>query len=110
MQVDAFVRKNPSLSILETHPELVFLRLNNNKPLRSKKLEEGISLRRGLLKRNGFVEIDEWLTNKRIGTGAKPDDVLDACAAAIAARDPLGSVPEGSPPLDAHGLPMQIWF
>jgi predicted RNase H-like nuclease len=39
---------------------------------------------------------------------AKRDDVLDACAVAIAAREPAGSV--GSPPLDAHGLPMQIWF
>jgi predicted RNase H-like nuclease len=43
-------------------------------------------------------------------TGAKPDDVLDACAVALAARDCAGCVPEGDPSPDAHGVPMQIWF
>ena len=42
--------------------------------------------------------------------GAKSDDVLDACAVAIAARDAVGSVPEGTPPRDAYGLAMQIWL
>ena len=109
-QVDAFTRINRSLDVREVHPELVFLRLNDGRPLPSKKSEEGISKRRKLLRRNGFRDIDRWLTAKRIGTGAKRDDVLDACAAALAARDPAGSVPEGTPPLDALGLPMQIWF
>ena len=110
MQVDAFVRKNPSLDVFETHPELVFQRLNNGRPLHSKKSEEGISERRKLLIEDGFSGIDEWLVNARIGTGAKRDDVLDACAAALAARDRVSCVPDGPPPLDAHGLPMQIWF
>jgi predicted RNase H-like nuclease len=110
LQVDAFVRSNPSLRIIETHPELVFLRLNNNRPLESKKSERGSSLRRTILKRNGFAEIDDWLDHARMGTGAKSDDVMDACAAAIAACRPIGSVPEGPPPLDTHGLPSQIWF
>jgi predicted RNase H-like nuclease len=61
-----------------------------------------------LLKRSGFCDIDRWLDRLRIGTGAKRDDVLDACAVAIAAREPLGNV--GSPQPDARGLPMQIWF
>jgi predicted RNase H-like nuclease len=110
MEVDAFVRARPSLHVREVHPELVFLRLNGGKPLARKKSEEGDSLRRRLLKRAGFREIDLWLTKARLGTGAKRDDVLDACAVAIAARDPAGSVPEGLPPLDGYGLPMQIWF
>jgi phage-related protein len=46
MQVDAFVRANPSLDIRETHPELVFQRLNGGEPLQSKKSEAGILLRR----------------------------------------------------------------
>ena len=108
MQVDAFLRAHRSLDVREVHPELVFLRLNANKPLPSKKSGEGDSLRRKLLKRSGFRDIDQWLTKTRIGTGAKRDDVLDACAVAIAAREPAGSV--GSPPPDSHGLPMQIWF
>jgi predicted RNase H-like nuclease len=110
MQVDAFVRAHPAMDIREVHPELAFLRLTDGKPLPSKKSEEGIALRRRLLQCNGFEDIDRWLTEARIGTGAKPDDVLDACAVAIVARDPAGSVPEGVPPRDAHGLPMQIWF
>ena len=109
MQVDAFVRSNRSLRIIETHPELVFLRLNDNRPLESKKSERGISLRRTLLKRNGFAEIDDWLDHARMGTGAKRDDVLDACVAAIAACRPVGSVPEGSPPLDTHPA-IAEWF
>jgi predicted RNase H-like nuclease len=110
MEVDAFVRANADLDIREVHPELVFLRLNGGKPLSSKKTVEGMALRCALLKRSGITHIDRWLTEARIGKGAKPDDVLDACAVAIAAREPAGSLPEEAPPRDAHGLPMRIWF
>jgi predicted RNase H-like nuclease len=110
MEVDAFVRANARRDIREVHPELVFLRLNGGKPLPPKKSEEGAGLRRRLLKRSGLREIDRWLAEVRIGTGAKRDDVLDACAVVLAARGPHGCVPEGAPLLDAHGLPMQIWF
>ncbi|KRR14139.1 hypothetical protein CQ12_35105 [Bradyrhizobium jicamae] len=110
MEVDAFVRANTRHDIREVHPELVFLRLNGGKPLPPKKSDQGEDLRRRLLKRSGFREIDRWLAECRIGTGAKRDDVLDACAVALAARGPHGCVPEGAPLLDAHGLPMQIWF
>ena len=109
MEVDAFLRANRSRDIREAHPELVFLRLNNGRPLPSKKSVAGIDLRRALLRREGIRDIDRWLADERIGTGAKIDDVLDACAVAIAARDVAGSVPEGMPPRDAYGLPMQIW-
>ena len=110
MQVDAFVCANPGLDIREVHPELVFQRLNDGKPLASKKSSAGVALRRKLLLREGFEQIDHWLYSARKGTGAKRDDVLDACAVAIAARCPGGSVPEGTPPKDLHGLAMQIWF
>jgi predicted RNase H-like nuclease len=110
MEVDAHLRAHRSLDMREVHPELVFLRLNGNEPLPPKKSEEGDALRRRLLKRQGISDIDRWLTQTRIGSGAKRDDVLDACAVAIAARDPAGSVPEGLPQLDDYGLPMQIWF
>jgi predicted RNase H-like nuclease len=110
MEIDAFVRANASCDVREVHPELVFLRLNDNRPLPSKKSEEGDSLRRALLKRQGFHKIDVWLSSMRIGTGAKRDDVFDACAVAIAARDLAGSIPEGTSPFDEHRVPMQIWF
>ena len=109
MEVDRFVRANRTHDIREAHPELVFLRLNGRKPLPSKKSEDGIRLRRRLLKREGIRTIDRWLADERLGTGAKRDDVLDACAVAIAARDAAGCVPEGTTPCDAYGLPMQIW-
>ena len=109
MEVDAFLRANRECDIREAHPELVFLRLNNDRPLPSKKSEAGIDLRRALLRQEGIREIDKWLADARLGTGAKVDDVLDACAVAIAARDVAGCVPEGMPPRDAYGLPMQIW-
>ena len=110
MEADAFVRDHRAHDIREAHPELVFLRLNGGRPLPSKKSEEGLYLRRKLLKRDGIRNIDKWLAAERIGTGAKADDVLDACAVAIAARDVSGCVPEGMAPRDACGLPMQIWF
>jgi predicted RNase H-like nuclease len=110
MEVDAFVRAHRELDVREVHPELVFLRLNGGRPLPPKKSEEGDALRLRLLKRQGFREIDRWLSATRIGTGAKRDDVLDACAVAIAAYEPAGSAPEGLPRLDGSGLPMQIWF
>ena len=109
IEVDTFVRANGSRDIREAHPELVFLRLNAGRPLPSKKSEAGIDLRRRLLRRDGIRDIDKWLTRERIGTGAKRDDVLDACAVAIAARDIAGCVPEEMPPRDAYGLAMQIW-
>lgn len=110
MQVDAFVRANPGLDVREVHPELVFQLLNSGKPLPSKKSEAGAKLRRTLLLAAGFKEIDHWLATARIGSGAKADDVLDACAVAVAAWQQKGSVPEGTPPKDAHGVTMQIWF
>ncbi|WKA26803.1 DUF429 domain-containing protein [Bradyrhizobium roseum] len=110
MEVDAFVQAHRADDIREAHPELVFLRLNGGRPLPSKKSEEGFTLRHLLLERQGIRAIDRWLTVDRIGTGAKADDVLDACAVAIAARDTAGCVPEDIPPRDACGLAMQIWF
>ncbi len=98
--------------IRETHPELVFLRLNGGKPLPSKRTEEGLRSRRRLLRAEGFREIDRWLSVDRIGSGAKRDDILDACALAVAARDfRLRNVlPRGRAAKDQCGLKMQIWY
>jgi predicted RNase H-like nuclease len=78
--------------------------------LPSKHTEQGLALRRHLLMSHGFDDLDDWLTARRARTGAKRDDVLDACAVALAARDSAESLPDREPPRDAHGLPMQIWF
>ena len=57
-----------------------------------------------------FRDLDAWLSGSRLGTGAKRDDVLDACAVAIAVRDVAERIPATAPPIDAYRLPMQIWF
>ena len=110
MEVDAFVQANRRPDLREVHPELVFLRLNSDAPLPSKHHEEGLALRRDLLLSHGIVEIDDWLNSARKGTGAKADDVLDACAVALAARAPVGCLPEGEALYDSQQLPMQIWY
>lgn len=109
-EVDAALTPELQTRVIEAHPELTFLRLNGGKPLPRKQDAEGLALRRALLLRAGFSDIDDWLTRWRKGTGAKPDDVVDACAAALAARDATHVVPEGEAPRDARGLRMQIWY
>lgn len=109
-EVDDMMTPERQRTLRETHPELVFLRLNGNRALPSKKTADGRKIRRDLLYLEGFGEIDGWLERRRLGTGAKPDDVLDACACAIAARDRKHRLPEANPPVDAKGLAMEIWY
>ena len=60
----------------------------------------------------GFRALDHWLRRNRIGSGAKPDDILDACALALAARNFHASrvLPRGRATKDTRGLKMQIWY
>jgi predicted RNase H-like nuclease len=106
-EADALVRKAGQKRIRETHPELVFWRLNGCEPLAGKKAAHGHAARRALLERNGFRDLDAWL-ERRLGTGAKPDDVLDACA--IAARDDGHRVPLKDVRVDDKGLRMDIHY
>jgi len=104
-ELDAAMTPSLQSGVREAHPELVFLRLNGGAPLPSKHREEGDALRRRLLHREGFAEIARWLKHDRIGTGAKADDVLDACAMAIAARnfDKGFALPPNPAPRDRRG-------
>jgi predicted RNase H-like nuclease len=85
--------------------------LNGDAPLPSKKTYDGIRLRRRILLDQGFAAIDAWL-DRRTGTGAKPDDVVDACACALAAKEASEErrLPSKRQPPDAKGLKMEIWF
>ena len=111
-ELDAAMTPSLQSRVREAHPELVFLRLNGGAPLPSKNREEGAALRRRLLHREGFTEIARWLKHDRIGTGAKADDVLDACAMAVAARnfDKGFALPPNPAPRDRRGMKMQIWY
>jgi predicted RNase H-like nuclease len=112
LEVDALMTPRLQRQVREAHPELVFLRLNFGRPLPAKKTDEGIALRIRLLRREGFARIRRWIEVDRTGTGAKIDDILDACAVAIAARDfGQGNVlPRAGVPRDARRLKMQIWY
>jgi predicted RNase H-like nuclease len=93
----------------ETHPELVFWRLAGQ-ALDSKKSEAGRKQRIELLENQGFGEIDRWL-GMRAGTGIGRDDLIDACACVLAARDSKDRLPRyGTIPTDARGLRMEIWY
>lgn len=108
-EIDALARRIGQKRIRESHPEVVFRRLNEHVPLPAKKTPEGARLRRRLLERDGFRDLDLWLAQRR-GTGAKPDDVFDACACAIAARDATAKLPARRPRVDAKGLRMEILY
>jgi predicted RNase H-like nuclease len=110
LEIDAVMTQRLQQRIREVHPELVFLRLNSGRPLPSKKTEEGNSERMKLLKREGFTELKDWIARKP--AGAKADDILDACAVAIAARDFASGhvLPRDGTQKDERGLKMQIWY
>lgn len=110
LEVDAQMTPRLQQRIREVHPELVFLRLNFGRPLRPKKTAEGLDERVRLLRRQGFVELKGWLSQRP--AGAKADDILDACAVALAARDFTSGhvVPRTGAAKDPKGLRMQIWY
>jgi predicted RNase H-like nuclease len=106
-QLDDFMNPSRAKAVREMHPELVFFRLNGNRYLENKKSEKGQDQRRRLLANEGFNEIDRWYTQLR-GTGVEVDDLLDACAGAIAAQKPLRL--KCKPEIDSKGLRMEMWY
>jgi predicted RNase H-like nuclease len=95
--------------LLETHPELVFWRLNHQSVIEKKKTDCGRKQRIELLKPHGFDQIDTWLGQRR-GTGIGRDDLIDACACALAARESTQRIPSGVPPVDERGLRMEMSY
>lgn len=106
-QLDDFMNLSRAETVREMHPELVFFRLSGNRYLDSKKSKTGEAQRRRLLPNEGFAEIDQWYTRLR-GSGVKADDLLDACAGAIAAQNPNRL--ECEPQFDSKKLPMDMWY
>jgi predicted RNase H-like nuclease len=106
-EVDAIVNPTRQRTLSETHPELVFWRRNGKKALKNKKIEAGRKQRIAILKKLGFSNVEKWL-GLRYGTGIGRDDIIDACACAVAARD--ATVRIGKSERDAKGLRMEINF
>ena len=96
--------------IVEVHPEVCFWKLNGKRPMeRPKRTPEGAQARR-LLLAEAFATP---LSSVSIPQGAALDDLLDACAAAwTAGRIAYGTARRlpAEPPLDSHGLRMEIVY
>jgi predicted RNase H-like nuclease len=97
------------VKLRETHPELVFRRLAGG-PLDSKKSESGCKQRIELLRSHDIRDIDRWLGTRK-GTGIGRDDLIDACACALAARDSKNRFPrKNEPEVNSRGIRMEIWY
>jgi predicted RNase H-like nuclease len=116
--VDVIIRENKVLKdrVLESHPELLFKKLNRGgAPLPKKKTKEGIEKRLNLLAQLDdrtkalFNKMRKQLLKKQ----AKDDDLLDALVLGLYANRaltrPVRTLPV-PPDIDAAGLPMAIHF
>ncbi|SHM23460.1 DUF429 domain-containing protein [Bradyrhizobium lablabi] len=106
-EVDDFMTPERQAKIGEAHPELIFQKLAGPINLERKKSAAGRDQRIELLVKQGFTKIAKWLT-QRYGTGIGRDDLIDACACAIAARDSNTFVGDDEP--DDRGLRMRIYY
>lgn len=112
-ELDTALQPDDQGRVFETHPELVFHRLNEWRPLPRKKTSEGRAERLRLLRSAGLPDPAPLMDRYPRGQ-VQPDDVLDAAACALAARDiAVGAgrrLPEIEPATDARGLRMEIWY
>jgi predicted RNase H-like nuclease/GrpB-like predicted nucleotidyltransferase (UPF0157 family) len=107
LEVDAFVRGGPPVTVLEAHPEVSFAALDPGCVIPSKTTADGRATRGSALRATG-LEPPAYVA----GRGYGPDDLLDACAVAwTAARHTHGtaySLPD-PPETFSDGLPAAIW-
>ena len=103
--VDEIMTPARQASIGEAHPELIFRNLAGGVRLATKTSAEGCEQRIALLVQRGFTRLPKWLT-QRHGTGMGRDDLIDACACAVAARDSTERL--GGDEIDPRGLRMEI--
>lgn len=103
--VDEIMTPERQATIGEAHPELIFWNLAGRVRLATKTSAEGREQRITLLAQHGFTSLPRWLM-QRHGTGIGRDDLIDACACAVAARDSMQRV--GGVEIDPRGLRMEI--
>jgi len=104
-EVDDFITRGRQATIGETHPELIFRKLGTQLRMQGKKSELGRDQRIKLLADRGFVKLSKWLA-QRYGTGIGRDDLIDACACAVAARDSNARL--GGDEVDHRALRIEI--
>jgi predicted RNase H-like nuclease len=107
LDVDAFVRSGPLVTVLEVHPEVSFAEIDSACVVLSKLTPDGRAARRTALIGVGLAP-PAYVS----GQGYAADDLLDACAVAwTAARYAAGaaySLPD-PPETFSDGLPAAIW-
>lgn len=116
--VDRLLQNHESLreKVFESHPELLFQRLNGGNPiLQKKETKKGLRHRLGLLKEQSryaddfFRDIKEEYRRNQV----EEDDIVDAMVLALFALrsvdDPIRTLPE-DPPEDSTGIPMAIHY
>ena len=106
LDVDAFVRSDPGVRVVEVHPEVSFATIDPDCVLLSKKTAAGSAARVDALVAAGLTP-----PAYAPGKGYGRDDLLDACAAAWSARRyAVGEAePLPDPPEDLDGLQVAIW-
>ncbi|SHE73518.1 Predicted nuclease (RNAse H fold) [Fodinibius roseus] len=116
--VDQYLQQDKTLreKIFESHPELLFQKLNGGNPILQKKAtKKGLRHRLDLIKEEStyaddfFRDIKEEYRRNQVDE----DDIVDAMVLALFARDSLNreikTIPE-DPPADETGLKMAIHY
>lgn len=115
-EIDELLRERPDLRerVIESHPEVAFMRLNGGVPMglpkkvRGAVSPAGMAERAALLCRHGYASA---FLDRRPPAGAKSDDFLDACCMMLVAGRVRGgeaiSFPD-PPGRDAYGIPVAI--
>ena len=93
--------------LFEAHPEMIFWRIAG-RVLASKNTAKGRAERIEILKEKGIGRVQRWL-GQRHGTGIRRDDLIDACACALAARESTRRVPTNGNLIN-RGAQAEIWY
>lgn len=93
--------------LFEAHPELIFWRIAG-RVLASKNTAKGRTERMEILEKNGIERVRLWL-GQRHGTGIGRDDLIDACACALAARDSTHRIPSNGDVVNRKAR-AEIWY
>lgn len=103
-EFDAIMTPDLQSRVVEVHPEVSFLRLGDDGPLAPKRSAQGRAER--------LAAIGRWLGDVELPRWSRPDDALDALAAAWSAHRWLAGaadvLPSACPVRDDRGLRMEI--